>query len=104
MRSIHGATEADGRTPRRTAYRRVDNRWYHRHCPYAASTGGLPADQPCERDLAQGLHALDAQAVDPLAVEVALPAPVDQERDAHRDERAEAGQRHVLLRVPLVAL
>jgi hypothetical protein len=44
------------------------------------------------------------QTLVPLAREVALVAPVDGGGDAHRDQRPEAGQRHVLVRVPLVAL
>ena len=34
----------------------------------------------------------------------ALEPPIDRGSNAHCDERPEAGQRHVLVRVPLVAL
>ena len=36
--------------------------------------------------------------------EVALHAPVDERGDDHRDQRAERRQRHVLVRIPDVAL
>src|SRR3972149_5479822 len=45
-----------------------------------------------------------AQALPPFPGEVALEPPVDDPGDAHREERPEARQRHVLVRIPLVAL
>ena len=51
-----------------------------------------------------GCAAVNAQALGPFAREVALQVDVDAGGDAHGDERAERGQRHVLVRVPLIAL
>src|SRR5262245_14378093 len=44
------------------------------------------------------------QAVGELACEVALIASMDRGRNTHGDETAEAGERHVLLRIPDVSL
>src|SRR6185295_4018404 len=62
------------------------------------------ADELRERILAEWTLVLHAQAVGPFAVEVALVTAVDRVGHEHRDQRAEARERHVLVRIPLVPL
>src|SRR5688572_2162295 len=69
-----------------------------------ASCGSLLLEHLSDGDFAERRAAVNSQAFGPLVCEVALQVDVDAGGDAHGDERAERGQCHVFVRVPLVAL
>src|SRR5690606_21289462 len=64
----------------------------------------LGAQQSFEFLFAQRLRMLDAHALAHALGEVAPQQRVDRGSERHRDERTEARQRHVALRIPDVAL
>ena len=53
--------------------------------------------------LAKRGFVFEPQALGPLPREVALETPVQGRRVSHRKDRTETGQRHVLVRIPLIA-